>query len=339
MACRKASHSFYYVVYMRSKIFAIICIVALVCESIGNDQCGKEPLKADVTKSGLQLAVTKLLDGKVVTWKVSEKEEIGRQLNIESINFQAVEEGAGLLEANPELRQVCDNLTGGHLLLTVLDSRKKIRYQTIAVEQLTDAAKRAIKEALRRQGEVEVLELQIDAAEGAKRIELIVKLIGVATPMEFALHYPKLLSEISSHTGEATEAVRQSLKEVQQLDERANKANRLHFELSMVLRALPAGAGDAERIVAIDNFITQKNLEPEMKQLMVMRKYLVWSGAKQYDKALAALEEARLVLPGSDLAGRIPGFVESVRKRMSQQPAETKEAPAPVPSSPETPPK
>jgi hypothetical protein len=301
--------------------------------------CSSHENTPDLFSKTLKLTIARLKDGRVAECSLEEKIRIQSDLKLKEVKFQSIDEGLQAIAESRELKQVSASLTGEHLLLTIIDSKGKIRYQTIAVQQLTESAKRAIQEAFRKQEEVITLEQQIGATQGIKRTELIIKLVGCVSEKNFVQYYPELLTELMASTEKIAGAVKESLNQIQTQEGRNSLANKLHFDLSMALRALPAGSGDVERIIIIDKFIADSKLEPEMKQLMVMRKYIVWSSAKNYTKALEALEEARLVQPESELAGRIPGFVENVRKRMTQAGAVEESKPGvPSPQVPLPPP-
>ena len=233
-------------------------------------------------------------------------------------------------------------LSGEHFVIALKDSRGKKVYQAVSPATVGESTRKGVQEAITRQAEVEILLKAAGGRTGEERVIQLGKIVSVMGTEAFIATYPALAAEITRSDVASVKAVRDQLSKAMSSQERTERVNRLHFDLSMVLRSLPQGADIQLRIAAIDKFIVDRSLNPEMKQIMVMRKYLLWSGAGRYQEALNALNEALAVSPDSELAARIPAFQTAIQGRLAataeaQKKPLSQEAPPGDPAKPSLP--
>jgi len=104
--------------------------------------------------------------------------------------------------------------------------------------------------------------------------------------------------------------------------------------LERLRRKISNGNLDLQGVIAfLDEEMSREGLSNEIKQKLEMHKFRYYSGSKNYDKALASLDEAYAFTPKSDLAGRIQGFRERILKAKSElEKNALKPVPKPVPN-------
>ena len=90
--------------------------------------------------------------------------------------------------------------------------------------------------------------------------------------------------------------------------------------LERLRQKLSGGNIDLAAIIAhLDEEKSKEGLNNEIKQKLEMHKFRYFAGAKDYDKALASLDEAFSLAPKSELAGKIEGFRMRTQKSKAQQ--------------------
>ena len=101
--------------------------------------------------------------------------------------------------------------------------------------------------------------------------------------------------------------------------------------LDRLRRKVSGGSIDLQGIIAhLDEEKSKEGLSNEIKQKLEMHKFRYYSGSKNFDKALASLEEAFALAPKSELAGKIEGFKVRIQKAKATQ-EKTSEVPTPSP--------
>ncbi|MGI9240123.1 MAG: hypothetical protein ACR2RV_04950, partial [Verrucomicrobiales bacterium] len=78
-----------------------------------------------------------------------------------------------------------------------------------------------------------------------------------------------------------------------------------------------------EKIQLLDETISKHSMEGELRQLVEMRKFWVWSRVPNYPKMLEAARGAIDLAPETSLAKRIPRLIEHVEKSIAN--SDTKE--------------
>lgn len=250
--------------------------------------------------------------------------------------------GLSLLEAAKSLKDP-------HLLLSLKEEHGIHFHQVLSPLEIGDGILKGISDALNRHAQVVRLVVSASSKQGEERLLEFAKVEALLGAEEFRNTYPAFTQELLESKAGALQPVRDDLAENSghnKVRENSEKANRLHFDLSMILRALPPGATLDQQIEKVDQFIKDRNLEPEMRQVITMRKYLIYSGLGKYEDALKVLEEARELAPETALAGRIQGFKDGVKTRMAKlekektaHPADEKNTPVPPPPAENPPPR
>ena len=72
-------------------------------------------------------------------------------------------------------------------------------------------------------------------------------------------------------------------------------------------------------ITTLNEEMAKEGLSNELKQKLEMHKFRYFAAAKEYEKALASLDEAFKLAPESPLAPKIAGFRERIQKAKSIQ--------------------
>lgn len=247
-----------------------------------------------------------------------ELESIQNTLAGISVRQPSVKEAKEIWGRNASIMEVTKSLTRDHYLISLRDSRNVVFLQSITPIPIPAATLKALQDSLTRQKVFVALLNAADAKTGEERLAILINIMQSMGASSFKFVYPELAAEVSSSASPSAKAARDQLATAGRDKDREAKVNRLHFDLSMEFRKLPHGTPLEQRVALVDAFIVEKALDPEMKQLMIMRKYLLWSNAGKFDKALAALDEAYLTAPASELAGRIPLFREVVRKNLKE---------------------
>ena len=219
------------------------------------------------------------------------------------------------------LLEAAKNLIEPHLLLSLKDDHDLHFHQVLSPVEIGEGVLKGISDALNRHSQVVGLVVSASSKQGEERLLELAKIEALLGAEEFLGMYPAFTKELLESKGGALQSVRDDLavnSAHNKVRENSEKANRLHFDLSMIMRALPPGATLNQQIEKIDQFIKDRNLEPEMRQVISMRKYLIYSGRGMYEEALKVLEVAREMAPETALAGRIQGFKDGVKARMVQ---------------------
>ncbi len=234
------------------------------------------------------------------------------------VKLLSIEEASRTWGGSKSLLDATKSLTGEHYLLGLEDSMGKLFYETVCPRPIPPSVKKTVREGLIRQAGI-VAQLE-EAAKKSNldRHRILVSVMNAVGVRTFRTLYPELAAELSRTDDDALKSAREQLAVDDKARERNEKVNRLHFDLSMELRRLPPDSTIEQRAARVDEFIKERSLVDDMKQVMIMRKYLIRLQAGHYTHALDALEEAFQCSPNSELAGRIPAFRETVHAKIQQ---------------------
>ncbi len=94
----------------------------------------------------------------------------------------------------------------------------------------------------------------------------------------------------------------------------------LEAALERLRRKISAGTMDLPAIInTLNEEMSREGLSKEVKQKFEMHKFRYFATAKQYEKALASLDEAFKLAPESPFAEKIEGFRDRIRKAKNLQ--------------------
>lgn len=344
MAYREVSHFFASreekadITMKTSRALLSVAIFTVCCS--GYAQESKPPEPAPQTNS--QLLVAKIHQGEFVSCTdPTEESQLKASFPFTAPRFVSPPEANGLWGGKNSFLEMSKGSKEDHYAMGLKDERGKIFMELVSPTTIAEPTKKRIREAIVRQEQVVRLLKSADTETGDDRLKRLSEVVGLLGASQFASTYPDLTAEITKSDAPFLRDLREKLSTSVVGRDRQQIINRLHLDLSAALRVLPATDSLESRVAFIDKFIKERNLEPELKQIMTMRKYLIWSGSSHFKEALATLDEALEIAPHSALAGRIPGFKTAVKAKMEnsnrEKPDVPKEPAVPPPSPVEHP--
>lgn len=314
----------------------LLLVAIFTALSHGKAEEPKQP--ETLLKTTCQLLVAKMHQGEfVASTDPGEEANLKSSFPALSSRFVPPSEATGLWGGKNSFLEMTKGSKEDHYAIGLKDERGKMFLELVSPAIIADPTKKRIREAIIRQEQVVRLLKSADTEAGDDRLKRLSEVVAVLGANQFASTYPELTAEITKSSAPFLKELREKLSASVTGHDREQIINRLHLDLSAAMRALPATDSLESRVAFVDKFIKERNLEPELKQIMTMRKYLVWSGSGHFKEALATLDEALEIAPHSALAGRIPGFKATVKARLENLNNE-KSGPSKDPAKPAVPP-
>ena len=229
--------------------------------------------------------------------------------------------GKDPLTRDLEERYFFDNIPIGILI----DEDGKPVGRTIVTDDRKDTLIREIKRMRDLKARRDEAFAASDRSEKGHSVQLLDKGLSILPKNELGKYYQKEIQQILSGDDKDLAKKYQTI-----LHEEQDRAI-VEAALERLRRKMNSGKMDLQGIIAhLDEEKSKEGLSNEIKQKLEMHKFRYYSGSKNFDKALASLEEAFALAPKSELAGKIEGFKVRIQKAKATQ-EKTSEVPTPSP--------